>query len=652
MSERVIKSREAPAALSGDVLKKFFFIRKALHRQQFAAVLAMARRYGAAHPEVAHYFQEVAALALKEDGDLLNAARMLHQVHAAFDGNNLPVLYNLSTVLRELEQLDEALQVVEEGLRRFPEDTVLLLDKWRICFAKGRLAEAHDGIRHWCAQRSDAETVSQLFHLADFAFALGRYEESMDAFERVHALSPLNETAWGNHIFLAHYMPSSSPESLRELLRRCQDAYAAHLPPTPPERLARELNPEKKVRIGIVSAGLAMHPVGWMSSTSLLLLSRLPHWELYYYDTRTNKTDPTDPFFQTFMESATQWLHVGNWSLDKIYNRLLDDELDMVLDMAGHASGGYSCLFVQRVAPLQVKWVGGLFNSSGVENMDYLLSDEYETPKGVDSFYTEKIIRLPHSYVSYTPPLYGHDVRPVPRLTDINEGRLCFGCFNNVYKINPEIVGVWARILHSVPDSFMYLKDSKLKHEEARRRIRNLFEEHGIPESRLLLEGPSPHWELLTCYNRVDIALDTWPYTGGLTTLEALWMGVPVITTPGPSFAGRHALSHLCNVGLEEFVCKDFQAYEALAVELAKHPNVLDGLRQLLRLRILQSPLVDHAQRAADLDTALRAAWMRHCEGLPPVPMRFEAVTPLSDGMRAAWGASQSPEEGGEEELA
>jgi len=246
--------------------------------------------------------------------------------------------------------------------------------------------------------------------------------------------------------------------------------------------------------------------------------------------------------------------------------------------------------------------------------MDYLIADGRHVPEGADPYYTEKVIRLPDGYISYHPDR-APDVGPLPFEKN---GFISFGGFHNPGKLNNPVMETWAKILKAVPDSRLILKYKDIDSPANHRRIFDQFSAHGIEKARLTLEGPSPHFKLLERYNTVDIALDTFPYSGGLTTCEAIWMGVPVITTPGETFASRHSLSHLMNVGLPELIAGDVPGYVAKAVELAGDIPRLTGLRASLREKIATSNLCNGEKFAADFSQAMRKIWQEWCATRKP----------------------------------
>jgi predicted O-linked N-acetylglucosamine transferase (SPINDLY family) len=235
-----------------------------------------------------------------------------------------------------------------------------------------------------------------------------------------------------------------------------------------------------------------------------------------------------------------------------------------------------------------------------------LLADRYEVPEGTEHYYREQVLRMPEGYVCYDPPNYAPSVTPLPAL---GHGQATFGCFNNPAKITPRVIEVWARILRRLPEARLVLKFKGWDDRGVAQCFTEMFVAHAIDPDRLEFLGPSPHADLLAEYNRVDLALDPFPYSGGLTTCEALWMGVPVVTCPGETFASRHSLSHLSNVGLTETIARDWDEYVELAVSLAGDLPRLAALRAGLRQRMAASPLCDGKQFAANLSLLLQDVW-------------------------------------------
>jgi len=220
------------------------------------------------------------------------------------------------------------------------------------------------------------------------------------------------------------------------------------------------------------------------------------------------------------------------------------------------------------------------------------------------------VLRMPHDYLCYDPPDAAPPVGPPPSL---ERGYTTFGSFNNLAKITPEIVAVWAEILRRTPTARLSMKYFGLADEAIRQRFLDQFAARGVEPQRLDLLPPSPYNEYLAAYQQVDMVLDPFPFSGGATTCEALWMGVPVITCPGETFASRHSLSHLSSVGLTETVARDLDDYVALAVSLAGDLPRLAAIRARLRSQMAASPLCDGSRFARNLMDLLRDVWRQWC---------------------------------------
>ena len=220
------------------------------------------------------------------------------------------------------------------------------------------------------------------------------------------------------------------------------------------------------------------------------------------------------------------------------------DHIDILVDLSGHTGGNRLLVFARKPAPVQIT-AGGHYDTTGLDAIDYLISDSFHTPPGSQQYFSEELMNLPNCYNCYAAPQYAP---PTSKLPATDHGYITFGCFNNLEKINREVIALWSAILLVLPDARLELQTRGLEDTATRDRYRDLFESNGIAHDRVGLEGVVPHAALLSRYGAIDIALDPFPYSGGVTTLEALWMGVPVITLTGHVFAGRHSTSHLSNV--------------------------------------------------------------------------------------------------------
>jgi len=352
------------------------------------------------------------------------------------------------------------------------------------------------------------------------------------------------------------------------------------------ERAAVRRDHSAVIRVGICSPSFHRHPVGFMTLAALEKLDPRRFHIMAFSDGAQE-----DSLNRRFRELSQEWHSTAGWDDATWLAQVRARKPDVILEMGGHARGGRLACLAKRVAPLQIKWVGGQFNSTGLPTMDGFISDKVETPDGWEGDFSERVYRLDRSYCGYEPPEYLPVVSPLPWKEN---GYPTFGCFNNLLKVNPPLLDLWARLLKGVPEARLFIKTSRLDSPYVRQKLVDAMACRGVEEHRLILEGKSPHRDLLESYHRVDIALDSYPYSGGLTTLEALWMGVPVFTVPGPSFAGRHAASHLVHSGHGDWV------YPAIEVLLQgvfswvqQGPEHLEGVRRTLRQEMEASCLTD-----------------------------------------------------------
>jgi protein O-GlcNAc transferase len=271
----------------------------------------------------------------------------------------------------------------------------------------------------------------------------------------------------------------------------------------------------------------------------------------------------------------------------------------------GHA-GARLLIFARKPAPVQVTWLGYV-GTTGLSAMDFLLADRFHIREGEEAWYSETVLRMPHSYICYSPLPNSPEVCRLPAL---ESGQFTFGCFNSPAKYSRRIIEAWAQILSRTPKSRLLLKYYALADEGFQAWLREQFAQLGVGADQIIIEGPCPQPEILANYGRVDLALDTQPYSGGLTTCEAMWMGVPVITCPGRTFAGRHATSHLTNAGFSQFVAGDLAEYVELAVQWAGRVEELAALRAGMRQQVRQSPLYEAGGFAEGFSALIRGAWV------------------------------------------
>lgn len=468
--------------------------------------------------------------------------------------------------------------------------------------AAGRLEQA---IR---AHRRALELAPDLLqanaNLACVLMRLGLLDEAMRFHRRAVELVPDHIVAGDNLLLCAQYRPGVTLDELSVLHREWQNRVITPLNiPIPAHPQTRD--PEKRLKIGFVSYDFGRHPVGYFL---LPLLRNLDNSqvETVCYSDRVN----TDDLTVKLRQASDFWVETAAMSHKDLAQRIFDDGVDILFDVAGHTARSRLITFAYKPAPIQITWAGYV-GTTGLETMDYLLADHLHAPAGRDECFSERILRLPDAYVCVYPPDGAPEVGPLPAGED---GAVTFGSFSIPTKINPKVIDAWARILERVPESRLLLIYMGMDDDGNRRRLEEGFANRGIAPERLDIRGPVPHVELLGCYaNEVDIALDTFPYSGGLTTCEALWMGAPVITWPGETFASRHSFAYLSVLGLRELVADSLDDYVERAVALAADRGRLAALRSGLRERMRASPLHDGKLFAGNFTATMRTAWIRWC---------------------------------------
>jgi predicted O-linked N-acetylglucosamine transferase (SPINDLY family) len=605
--------------------------------------LGSALREMGREAEAAQAFGRAAAIkpdyarALNNLGQMLTnadpaaAAAAFRQV-LSFHPRDLEALFGLSVLLHTNGALDEARPLYERAVMLAPDNPALAENLAALLLAQRRIPEAivalerllkltPRAVHHWTNLAAALESQTRIteaaaayrqavvldpshanaFNSLGNALAnLGRLDESVAAYRRAIALAPDYFEARSNLLMTLHSAPQVSAA---EILAEAK-AYGARFGPAPSRTWPNTREPERPLRVGYICADFRVHPVGFFIDRVLAAHDRIQVEAILYSDTQF-----PDPQTERLRGLAGGWRETVGKSDAEVAQQIAADRIDILIDLAGHTGWNRLAMFGHRAAPVQASWLG-YFGTTGVSAIDYIVADDVVLPGDDEAVFTEAPIRLPAPYLCWSPPLEDVAVAPFPGLST---KAVTFGCFNNRAKITQQTVAVWAKILGRVEGSRLFLKAWSLADEGNQDGLRAAFAGHGIAADRLIFEGLSSRAVGLEAYNRVDIALDPFPFGGCTTTADTLWMGVPVITVAGARWSGRMSQTILKAVGLEDWVAPDLDAYVEMAVRAAGDLAALAPLRSGLRGRVASSPFCDGPAFTRNLEAAYRAMWRDWC---------------------------------------
>jgi protein O-GlcNAc transferase len=568
--------------------------------------------------EAARAFQQAVALVpehadahynlgvvLQTQGRLDEAARCFRRT-TSLRPDHAQAHCNLGVVLQLQERPGEALPSLQRATACQPGFAEAHLNLGNVLKDLGRYEEALRAYQQAVSLRPDFADAHN--NLGSLFKDLGRFDEAQAAYRDALRIVPDYLDALGNLLFTANYMPAQDPAALLalarqygELAERQAQAWAADAPAPTPDQGGSSI--ARPLRVGLVSGDLRAHPVGHFLDAVVRAwrAQSADRVALFAYATAPHE----DALTRRLRACCQAWHNVAHLDDAKLAELIRRDGIDILIDLSGHTAHNRLPVFAGRAAPVQVTWLG-YFATTGVPAMDWFIADPWTAPAEFDSQFTERIWRLPETRLCFTPPDVDLPVEPLPALAN---GHVTFGCFNNLTKVNDEVVHLWSRVLAHVPGSRLLLKSSQLDDATVRRDLMSRFAAQGVDTDRLLLQGKSSREAYLAAYAQIDIALDPFPFTGGTTTVEGLWMGVPALTLAGDRLIARQGVGLMVNAGLPEWVAEDADDYVMRAGHHAADIQALSELRAGLRQQVSGSPLFDAPRFASHLQDALEAMW-------------------------------------------
>jgi predicted O-linked N-acetylglucosamine transferase (SPINDLY family) len=617
----------------------------AKYHGNFGAALLALRRYGEALPPL----ERAVALAPGDPTSLSNLATVLRETDRLEEAiavarrateaapADAPSWTVLASALFRAGRHDEALAAAERAIACEPANVEALNLKGSLLHSAGRVADAVDvfeqaislapdyaearcnlglalldayryddaAMQYQLAIESRPDDTTGYGGLARALRLQGRIEDAMPLLRRAVELAPDDPRPAGNLLFNLLGSADTDGRRLLDEHRRWADRFAAPIAAAAGNpRHANDPDPARQLRVGYVSPDFSVHPVGRLLLPVLRAHDRAAVEPFCYAASRRQ-----DRVTAALRAASAGWRDVAGLGDAALVEAVRADRIDILVDLAGHTAGNRLLAFARRPAPVQASWLG-YPSTTGLEAIDWLITDSIHAPPGAEAEAVERLMRLPHGLLCFGAPDEAPPVGPSPCGAT---GPVTFGSFNNPAKLSASVLALWSRVLAEVPESQLLLRYHVLEDPAACAHLRDRMAAAGIDPARIAFAGRADYREVLGAYGGVDIALDTMPYSGTMTTLEALWMGVPVVTLAGDRMAARQSAAHLTAAGLGELVASDRDGYLAIAAALAGDRDRLSALRAGMRARLQASPLCDAAGFAHDLESAFRGMWRDWC---------------------------------------
>jgi predicted O-linked N-acetylglucosamine transferase (SPINDLY family) len=543
-------------------------------------------------------------------------------------------LYNLGNALQAQGKLDSAVACYHQARSINPDDIKVYSNLGLALHAQGKqdaavesfhhalllkpdYAEAHNNLGNALKDQGKLDEAVGHFHKAllfkqNFAEAhnnlgnafkdQGRLDEAIEHYRKALAINPDYVEAHSNLLFVLNVHANLSSEDIFRAALKYEALIGAPLRPTWPMH-SNDRNPDRRLRIGYVSPDFRRHAVAFFAEPIFANHDK-SQVEIFCYAEILREDETT----ARFRRMADHWHSTVGLSDDAAANMIREHQIDILIDLAGHTAHNRLPVFARKPAPIQLTYLG-YPGTTGLSAMDYRITDHYADPDGTaDAFYSERLLRLPDSLCCYRPSADMQGASPLPALA---RGYLTFGSFNNFNKVDQPTLEVWAELLRALPASHLMMLT--VPEGEARQRLVSRFAELGIDAQRLEFHGKLPSAEFHRKFLEVDISLDPVTVSGGTTTCESLWMGVPVIAFVGKRFITRVSYSFLSTTGLGDFAAFSPEDSIRIAAHLAENLPLLVEIRAGLREHLRASPLVDEAGFTRNLEALYRDVWGKWC---------------------------------------
>lgn len=541
-------------------------------------------------------------LAFQQANRASEAERWLRAALAR-DPNALAASVALAKLLTDSGRLDESFAILQRVLAVAPNLSDAKIAMGLVLSMGGRVADAVDLLRACVAvePRSAAAWTNLGMALLDFGDATA----ALEAQQTASALDPASAAIAGSVLFTSHYVAGLNPRDIATA-HRAWGEKRAHPITARAQPCMNLADRSRRLKVGYVSGDFRAHPVGEFLLPILREHDRA-QVEVYCYSNAAIADEMTN----RIRAATDHWRDLHGQSDSDAADMIRADAIDVLVDLSGHTGSSRLLVFAHKPAPVQMTWLG-YPDTTGMEAIDYRITDSIADPPGAsDELHVEELVRLAAPFLCYRPA----EDSPAIVEREVSKAPITFGSFNRPAKISPKALDLWCRVLRAVEGSRLIVKGVNLGDAATVHAWRQRFVARGVDANRVEFIGPvASHHEHLTIVSSVDVALDTFPYAGTMTTCESLWMGVPVVTLVGQTHVARVGLSLLSSVGLEDLAAKGENEFVAKAAALANDPDQRAELRRTLRDGLRASPLLDAEATARKLESAYREAWTTWCD--------------------------------------
>lgn len=521
---------------------------------------------------------------------------------------------NMALLLYYKQEYAQSLEYYEKALQIKP-DCAAFWSNYSVSLRLlGEVERARQALEKAIALEPDY--LDSYINLGSAYLEQGDVKLAVETYVKLIARAPHLDKAYRNLLYTNSFANELSQKAHLKYARACGELFMSKAEPFKNWLVNAQ---DQRLRIGLVSADLRSHPVGYF----------LEHWlkhvdagktEIYAYSTDGRE----DHYSQVLKKHCCQWRSLAGMNDARAANVIREDGIHILLDLSGYTADSRVSLFAWRPAPVQASWLG-YWDTTGIPAMDVVIADPVSVPAGSEGQFTETVVKLPHTRLCFSAPQSDEQINALPALKN---GYVTFGCFQKYSKVSDEVLAVWAQVFKAMPDAKLYWQCKAFQDEQVQAEALARLEKAGIAPEQCGLMRPTARDAYFKSYHAVDLILDSFPFNGGTTTCEALWMGVPTLTMPGETMISRQGASMMTSAGLAEWVAADKQTFVQKAIQFAADLPALAHLRAGLRTQVMHSPLMDGERFARDMEQLLWNVWTERVSGVADALL---AKTPIQD---------------------